>query len=122
MRFLGKFIFYVFSNAIAILAAAYLIAGFEFSGDFKALLIAAVILTLINAFLKPILKLFFGPLILITFGLFIIVINAISLYLLDFWSKSLTIEGFKSLLFATLIVSAVNILINLGAKSLQKKS
>ncbi len=121
MRFIGRFIFHIFANAVAILAAGYFIKGFILNGGFIELLIAAIILTLINTFVRPILKLLLGPLIVLTFGLFLIVINAISLYLLDLWSLPLTIEGTKPLLLGTLIVSAANILINLGAKSIYKK-
>lgn len=116
MRFIGRFIFHVLSNAIALLAAAYIVPGFSFTGDIAALAIAALILTLINTFIRPILKLVFGPLVVITFGLFTIIINAASLYLLDLWTPAITIQGYLPLLLATLIVSAVNALIGLSAK------
>ena len=121
MRLIGGFIFHIFANAIAILAASYFITGFKFSGNFIELLITALIFTAINAFIRPFIKLFLGPFIVLTLGFFIIVINAVMLYILDIWSKQITIEGFKALIFATLIIGAVNILINLGAKALYRK-
>ncbi|MEK7086691.1 MAG: phage holin family protein [Patescibacteria group bacterium] len=121
MKFIGGFIFHIFSNAVALLAAAYFVSGFKLDGNFLKLLIVAVVLTLINAFIRPILKLLLGPLILLTFGLFIIVINAISLYILDLWSQSLTIQGLPALLWSTLIISATNIIITVGAKNFYKK-
>ena len=121
MKLIGRFIFHIFSNALAILAAAYFIKSFEFSGSFKALVITALILTAINTFIRPLLKLFFGPLIIITLGLFLIIINAISLYLLDLWSDSLKIQGFLALILSTFIISAVSLVINLTAKKAFKK-
>lgn len=121
MKSLGSLIFHIFSNAIAILAAAYFITGFIFTGDFIALLIAAAILTAINLILRPILKLILGPIIIITFGLFIIVLNAVTLYFLDFLSGPLIIEGLLPLLFATLLFSVVNGIISFSAKSTRKK-
>ena len=119
MRLLSGIILQVFSNAVAILAAGYFIARFDWTGNFIELVIAAAILTLINKILKPIAKLFFGPLILITFGLFLIVINAATLYLLDLWIEPLKIQGLIPLILGTLIVGVVNFLTGAG---LRKKS
>lgn len=120
MKLLGRFILSVFSNAIAILAAAYFIAGFNFTGNFIELSLAAVILTFINVFLRPIIKLIFGPLIVITFGFFILIINALIIYALDFLNESITINGLLPLIFATLIIGIVNILVNFSAKSVSR--
>jgi putative membrane protein len=120
MKFLGNLIFHVFSNTVAILAAAYFIAGFTFTGSFVALLVAAVILTLINLIVRPVLKLILGPFIILTLGLFIIVLNAITLYFLDFLSDPLIIEGILPLLLATLLFSAVNGLIGFSARQIGK--
>ena len=122
MKLIGRFVFHIFANAIALLAAGYFIKGFILNGGFIELLVAAAILTLINTFIRPILKLLLGPLIILTLGLFLIVINAISLYLLDLWSEPLTIEGYTALLLGTLIVSAANLILNLSAKTFKKNS
>lgn len=121
MRLIGSFIFHVFSNAVAILAAAYFVVGFIFNGDFVDLVIVAGILTIVNIFLRPILKLLLGPLIVLTFGLFTIIINAVILYLLDIFTEPLIIEGYIPLLWATLITAVVNFLINISAKFLYRK-
>ncbi|MEK7542728.1 MAG: phage holin family protein [Patescibacteria group bacterium] len=120
MGFFGKLALHVVANAIGISVANYFILGFSFSGDFIALIIAAIILTAIQTFLKPVLKLFFGPLIVMSLGLFIIVINAIILIILDFFSNELTIQGYLPLLYATLIISAINIIIGLAGKETKK--
>lgn len=117
MKILSNLIIHIVGNAVAILAAAYLIPNFTWTGDFIALLIAALILTAINFILRPILKLLLGPLILLTFGLFIIVINAATLYILDILSDPLIIQGYIPLLLATLLFSVVNSLISFSAKS-----
>lgn len=121
MRFIGGLIFRVFSNAVALLAAAYFVQGFIFSGNFVDLLVAAAIFTVANTLLQPILKLLLGPLILLTFGLFIIIINAVILYVLDIFTEPLIIEGYLPLLLATLIIGIVNILINFSAKFFYRK-
>ncbi len=116
MKFIGRFIVHFLSNAVAIIVASYFVAGFSFSGDIMALAVAAVILTLINTFIRPVLKLLLGPLVILTFGLFTIIINALSLYLLDTLTTAITIQGYLPLLLATLIVSAVNAVIGLTTR------
>lgn len=116
MKFLARFIFHIFSNALALLAASYFIKGFSLGGDFLSLLIAALIFTLINAFLLPVLKLILTPLVVLTLGLFTIIINAIGLYLLDRFSDFIKISGLESLIFATLIIGLANLIINFSAK------
>lgn len=120
MKFIGRFIFQIFSNGVAILVTNYAVPGF-FSGGIRELAIAALILSVINAFLKPVLKLLSGPLILLTFGLFTIVINAASIYILDIVSQAITIQGLKELIIATLIISFVNFVISSSAKLGYKK-
>jgi putative membrane protein len=116
MRWFGRIVIYTITNAAALLAAANFIPGVKFQGDFKKLLVAALIFTALNIFLKPIVKTFLGPLIVLTFGLFVIVINALMLYLLDLWSPELTIEGYLPLLLATLLISALNVVVGWGLK------
>ncbi|MEK7146849.1 MAG: phage holin family protein [Patescibacteria group bacterium] len=122
MKFFGRLVFSVFSNALAIMAASYVVADFIFDGDFIDLLIAAGILMVINTFARPVMKLVFGPIIVLTLGLFILVINGLVIVLLDFFSPSITINGLMPLFLATFIIGAVNFLINSSARFLFKKN
>ena len=122
MKFIDRFIFHIFSNAIAILIAANLVAGFAFNGDYLGLAVAALALSAINSFVRPIIKLVLGPILVLTFGLFIIVINAVSLFLVPYLLNALgfgtpiSIAGYLPLLIATLIISAVNLIVGFAAK------
>ncbi len=116
MKTFGRLVVHTLTNAIAFLAANQFVVGFSFVGDFSALVVTALILTVIQTFVRPILSLFFGPLILLSFGLFSIVINAGLLFILDRVSSELTIQGYLPLLYATLIVSIAHILIDMGGK------
>ncbi len=116
MKLVGGIIVHFVANMVAILAADHFLPGFSFRGTFIDLAITAAVLTAINTFLKPILKLFLGPFIVLTFGLFTVVINAFTLYLLDIVSLPLTMDGYVTLLYATLLTSAVNIIVASGAK------
>ena len=117
MKLFGKLLFSVFSNAIAILATAYFVAGFVFDGTFVDLIITAGVLTAINVFVRPVLKLLLGPLIILTLGLFLIIITALTLYLLDKLTAAITIQGYLPLLVATLVCGVVNGVIHFAAKA-----
>jgi putative membrane protein len=64
----------------------------------------AIVLGLLNVFLKPILILFTLPLTLFTLGLFLFVINTIIVLLASDWVKGFEIDGFGwGLLFSLLL-------------------
>lgn len=116
---LGRLFLSLISNILGILAAAHFVSGFIFSGTFIDLIVAALILTAIHIFIRPVLKFLLGPLIILTLGLFIIVINALTLFILDFASTAITIQGYAPLLIATIIFGAINVLVHFSAKSVK---
>ena len=121
MKLLSRLVLHLAANALAIHAANYFVPGFSFTGNFKDLALAALILTAINTFLRPIVTVFLAPFILLTLGLLSIIINATILHFLDIFQNPISIEGYTPLLLATLIVSAANILITASAKISYKK-
>lgn len=95
-------------NILTFVILAYLIPDIHIDIHPTALLNIAALFTAINLILKPIAKLLFSALIVITLGLFILVINAGTLWLLDFLSQSISINGLVPFLSATLILSLTN--------------
>ena len=75
-------------NAVALLALPYLMSSVQVD-SFVTALIAALVLGLINTFIRPVLVLLTLPATLLTLGLFIFVING-----LLFWLAASFIEGF----------------------------
>jgi putative membrane protein len=124
MKLLSRFLFSVFSNLLAFLITIRFIKGFVVSGDsttlfgvsVPVLLVVVALFTVINLFIRPIIKLVLGPIIIITFGLGILLVNALMLYLLDYFSKNVTIGGLEPLAYATLIISAVNLVVGMSAR------
>lgn len=119
MKFFPRLIFSFFSNIIALWAVGYFVTGFEISSDLKSFALVAAIFTVLNIFLRPILKLILSPVIVLTLGLGIILVNVLILYILDFISAEITINGLLPLLYAALIISVFNILFHFSAKSLK---
>lgn len=75
-------------SALALMLVAYFVPGIVVNSFYSAL-IAALILGLINALIRPLLILFTLPINILTLGLFTLVINA-----LMFWLASSIVKGF----------------------------
>ena len=116
MRLLAKLILIIGLNALALWAAAQYIDGFNFTGGAREFAVAAVILTLLNFFIKPVLKLFLGPIIILTLGLGLVLVNALMLYLLDLISNNLKIDDIPALIYGTLLITVVNFVVHLATK------
>jgi len=121
MGFISRLIFAFFSNFVALLIAGNFIPGFEISGNFINLLIAAAIFALINIYIRPLIKMILSPIIILSLGLFTLVINAGMLYLLDILSSNVNIIGIEALIYGTLLISAINFLVNFSAKQIFKQ-
>ena len=94
-------------NALALLAAAYLIPGIEVEGAYVAV-IAAIILGLMNLTLKPLLLLLTLPITILTLGLFAFVINAFVFLFVASFVEGFSVEGFVPAFLGSLVVSIVS--------------
>jgi putative membrane protein len=98
-------------NALAILAIAYYVPGIGVSG-FYAALIAALVLGIINALLRPILIILTLPVNILTLGLFTLVINALLFWLTSTIVKGFQVANFKAAFLGALIMWIVSWLTN----------
>ena len=95
-------------TGIALLIAAYIVPGFILNLDnLTAFLALTAIVTLINVLIKPLIKFVLTPLIILTLGLFNLVITGGLLYIVDIYSKNITISGLSSLIYGTIIISVI---------------
>ena len=81
-------------NAIALIAAVYLVPRVRFEGSLVELVVIAAIFGLINAYLRPIVKMLSLPLRLLSFGLVGLAINTAFVLLLAFIGGQLEL-GFR---------------------------
>jgi putative membrane protein len=88
-------------NAAALLLVAYLYPGVTIESFFAAL-IAALVLGLVNAVIRPILIILTLPATLLTLGLFIFVINA-----LLFWFVAEIVQGFRVTGFGAALLGSI---------------
>ncbi len=101
-------IFHWIITAVAIGIAAYLIPGIEVT--LVGALVLAVVLGIINAFLKPIISLLTLPLNVLTLGLFSLVVNALLIMLAGMLVPGFTVDGFWPAFFFAIVVALVSAL------------
>ncbi|KGX83717.1 phage holin family protein [Pontibacillus marinus] len=113
-----KWLLHVVLNAVAIIAVAQLFESFKIEG-FAAALIASLILSVLNAIVRPILVVLTLPITVVSLGLFLFVINAITL-MLTAWlmGSSFVIDGFGIAILSAIIISLLNLMLNQLAKEL----
>lgn len=114
---MGKFIGKLLVTACAAIIAAYFIDGVKIDNSVTAILLALV-LALLNSFVKPILVILTIPLTIITLGLFLLVINILIIK----WAADIVpgfdVDGWWSaLLFSLLLSLATAIIESLLGKS-----
>ncbi|MBD0262577.1 MAG: phage holin family protein [Tolypothrix sp. Co-bin9] len=100
-------------TAIALLITAHLVPGFIVK-TFVTALLAAIVLGLVNAIVRPILSILTLPINLITFGLFTFVINALTLWLASALTPGygFEIRGFLPALLGSIVLAIVSTIIN----------
>lgn len=95
-------------NGLAVFITSYILqAGVRVDG-FVTALIVAVVLALVNTFIKPIIHIFALPLTVVTLGLFSIVINALMILLVDAIIPGFEVSGFLWALIFSFILSLIN--------------
>jgi putative membrane protein len=105
------FLIRVIVNALAILAAAYILPGIEVSGGL-AVVAAGLVLAIINAVVRPVLIFLTLPFTLVTLGLFLFVLNAFCLWLTSWLVKGFEVQGFWPAVFGAMLVSVVSWVVN----------
>jgi putative membrane protein len=90
-------------SALGLWIAAYLLDGLAFESTQK-LVIAALVLGIVNAFVRPIAFVLTLPLTLVTLGLFLFVLNAAMIGLVAKLIPGFTVDGFWTAIAAAIIV------------------
>ena len=98
------FLLQVFLYSILLLLIARMLDGIEVT-DYGQALLAAFVLSVLNALIKPLLALITLPLIILTLGLFVFVINAALLMLTSSIVRGFKVRSFGTALLASLLLS-----------------
>ena len=106
-----KFLLKWFVTTVSIFIVANLFHLIHFS-DLKVLVLAALVLGILNAFLRPVLIFLTLPINILTLGLFTLIINAFMLYAASGIVPGFEITGFWKAFWAALLISLVSAMIN----------
>jgi len=118
-------------TAVAIWVATALVSGIYLDAGSTArnagvLIVAAVLVGIVNAFLKPIIQVLGCPLYVLTLGLFALVVNALLLELVSWIALKLSVpfhvDGFWSALWGAIIIGVVSWLLNLFVPDRKQES
>jgi putative membrane protein len=106
-----NFIIKLFISSIIVFALSYFLPGVQVTNIMAALWVALV-LGLLNTFLKPVLVLLTIPVTLFTLGLFLLVINAMIVLICDYFIPEFQVDGFVTALFFSILLSLSQSILN----------
>lgn len=104
------FLAHLVLTAALLLIVAKFVSGVEVSGWGPAIL-AALVLGVVNAVVRPVMVFLTFPITFITFGLFLLVINALMLWLVAALVPGVRVKGFGPAFLGSLLLTVLNICI-----------
>ncbi|NQV88602.1 MAG: phage holin family protein [Parcubacteria group bacterium] len=106
-----KILIHLLVSTVAILIATYLIPGTVIT--ITGAVVLAIVLGIINVFIKPVVKLITLPLTIVTLGIFSLVINALFILLAAAIVPGFSIAGFWTAFWFSIVLSLINAFFNL---------
>jgi putative membrane protein len=99
-------------NAAALWAAARIVGNVDLSGSWWTVILAGLVLTLLNWYVKPAITFLALPFVIVTLGIALFFISMLMLWLTSALISGFDIHGFWPLVKATIIVWLVNMLVD----------
>ena len=106
-----KIFIHLLVSTAAILIATYLIPGTTIT--LQSAVVLAVVLGIINIFIKPVVKFIALPLTILTLGIFSLVINALFIMLADALVSDFSVAGFWTAFWFSIVLSIINAFFNM---------
>lgn len=95
-------------NCFGLWLSGQLISEIRIDGEVGAILVAGLVLSLINALIKPLVVILTLPAVLLSLGLFMIVINGFAVWLAGVFYDPLVIDNFGAAVLAGLVIGLLN--------------
>ena len=105
------FVFRWAITTVAVMVASSFLHGIRYD-TVPALIGAALLIGILNAFVRPVLLLLSAPLILLTLGFFILILNGLMLYLVPSIVIGFHVDSFGSAFWGAIIISIVSWLLS----------
>ena len=94
-------------TTIAVIIAASIVRGIHYDST-GALILAALLLGILNAFVRPILLILSAPLILLTLGFFVLVVNGLMLLWVPGLVSGFHVDNFGSAFWGAIVIGIVS--------------
>lgn len=101
------FVFRWIITTVAVMIVPVFISGIRYD-TWPSLIGAALLLGILNAFVRPVLLILSAPLILLTLGFFILIINALMLRLVPSMVIGFHVDSFGSAFWGALLISIIS--------------
>ena len=103
-----SFFIRVIANAVAILLISYLLPQVVTADSVMAALVAAFVLGLVNAVVRPLFVLLTLPITVVTLGAFLLVVNGLLLWLVTAVVPGFHVNGFLGAVIGSILLSVVS--------------
>jgi putative membrane protein len=100
------------ANVVVLGLTTWILTGVTNDGSAWTLIWVALVFGVLNTILKPVLKFLTFPLAIVTLGIAWFFVSMLMLWLTDLLSSAWNIEGFWTYVWATIIVWAVNVVVD----------
>jgi putative membrane protein len=108
-------------NLAALWVASAIFDKMTYGDSFGTLAVAALVFTIVNAFVKPILAILSIPLIIVTFGIAYFLVNCLMLVLTDAVVGDFEAGSFWTVVGATIVIWLVNVVIGAARHDLERR-
>src|SRR4051812_26867335 len=95
-------------NIAALFVAAGLLDGVDYGDSWRALVLAALVFSVVNWLVRPVVTVLSLPVIILTLGIALFFVNLLMLYVTSWIVSDFKIDSFGSAVAATIIVWLVN--------------
>lgn len=106
-------------TAVAVAAAVWIVPGITTVGNDAtiAIIVGALVLSLVNIAIKPVLQLLSLPITVLTLGIFYLIVNALLLELAAWaatgmFGSGIAIDGFGSAFLGSIVISIISAIVN----------
>ena len=101
------FVFRWLVTTVGVMVAAAFIPGIRYDNT-AALILAALLLGILNAFVRPVLLILGAPLILLTLGIFILLINGLMLYWVPSVVSGFHVDRYGSAFWGAILIGIIS--------------
>jgi putative membrane protein len=99
------------SNLLAVWVCSLVFDGVTYDGKFWVLAVAALVLSFVNAIIRPIVVFLTLPAVIVTLGLMLLLINAFTLWITDKLVPPFEVSGFWTYIGSVIIIWLVNMIV-----------